>query len=177
MKRCQDIRKNLPELMEGDLKPEQAEQAREHLQQCPACRRELELMKASWEALDAWQPEGLEVSPTFRAQVWERIRNEPVRSSWLGGLEEWFGLRVVTAASVLFLGFWVGTVVAAPPTSSAPTPLASPSARPIARGQASPLDAELTLTLSAPRFGQVSSPLLDVSDEAWEVELVSSQSR
>ncbi|MGE0489499.1 MAG: anti-sigma factor [Vulcanimicrobiota bacterium] len=178
MRLCNDIRRLLPAFSEDDLEADETQQVEAHLEKCAECQHELDLLIAAWEALDAW--EGLEPSPTFRAQVWEKLRHEPVKTGWGERLEGWFGIRLAAGASMLITGFLVGSMLTAPPAALEETPSpAAPVSAPVnlARGQSSPLDADLLMTLSAPRIGRVSTPLLDVADQAWdpapEVEFVS----
>jgi hypothetical protein len=68
-----------------------------HLQDCAACRREVELFQKSWDVLGEWQAP--EPSYTLKAQVWEKIRLTPAaRPSWIQ--RAFSVMSLVTAACI-----------------------------------------------------------------------------
>ncbi len=68
-----------------------------HLQDCVACRREVELFQKSWDVLGEWQAP--EPSYTLKAQVWEKIRLTPAaRPSWIQ--RAFSVMSLVTAACI-----------------------------------------------------------------------------
>lgn len=81
------------------------------------------LMEACWDALDAW--DGIEPSPTFRARVWERLRQEPGQQSWLEMVREWF-VSPRTAGVLATLACLV--VVVSALVAYSPAPVAPPVA-------------------------------------------------
>ena len=49
--RCEDIKKNFPDYLVGDLDQNSADDIQAHIADCPACRQELEDMSAVWTKL------------------------------------------------------------------------------------------------------------------------------
>jgi hypothetical protein len=49
--RCEDIKKNFPDYLVGDLDQNSADNIQAHIADCPACRQELEDMSAVWTKL------------------------------------------------------------------------------------------------------------------------------
>ena len=85
MMNCQQIEEKLLEFSDDELGSSERLEVERHLGQCPACSRELSLLRSSWQALEAWRP--VEPSPMLRARVWEELRREPAARSWFPGPE------------------------------------------------------------------------------------------
>jgi len=71
---CRNVQALLSRLLDNDL-PEEVRLAVEaHLRRCPACRRDHELLVASWELLGTY--EAPQVSDGFTASLMQRVRAE-----------------------------------------------------------------------------------------------------
>ncbi|MGA2880406.1 MAG: HEAT repeat domain-containing protein [Bryobacteraceae bacterium] len=120
---CEEARKNLPLFLYGELSFDEEELVEVHIDECDACRQELELEKAMFAALD-----GVELVPSAealaesRAELRSRLAlagqplgTSPVRgSAWWDKLREGFTIhfhfapgiaQVAGAAVMLALGF------------------------------------------------------------------------
>ena len=78
--------------------------AREHLESCEACSRELASFQRTMSLLDEWQAP--EPSPYFSSRLRARVREEAAtaRVSWLG----WFRKPVLATAAAGLLALGVG---------------------------------------------------------------------
>lgn len=94
---CQDFQDRLSEFTDGTLEPAERQAFCAHRDSCEACREELSLFESALSAMDSAWPE-LEPSPTFVAQVWERIRQEPApKPGWREVLAGFFRPQVTLA--------------------------------------------------------------------------------
>lgn len=111
--KCAQAQEWMSEKLDQALQSDRSAQLDQHLHDCPQCREEWAALRESWELLGTL-PE-LEPSPLFRAQVWEKIRNEKEPAAawslkrWLSGL----GLTLAGVALCFRL--------------TAPAPLATPT--------------------------------------------------
>jgi len=71
---CRNVRALLSRLLDNDLPDEVRLAVEAHLRRCAACRREHELLVASWELLDSY--EAPQVSDGFTASLMQRVRSE-----------------------------------------------------------------------------------------------------
>src|SRR5215471_2076091 len=81
---CASVQDKLPELLYGDLQPEETAAVRHHLQSCPACRREEAALRQVRRLLDAVPVPEVSVNLThlyrqtaerqqLRARRWRRV--------------------------------------------------------------------------------------------------------
>ena len=81
--RCSEVRERLTEYMDGLLKGAEFQAIEEHLQSCPKCRRELEMVRELDTRLRQEVPvlwESIEPSPGFASRL-KRIELEPEKAS------------------------------------------------------------------------------------------------
>ena len=83
MKFCKDIQSQLADFAVGALEERERMEIKRHLQECPACQRELSALQRTRELLDALEPE------EAPADLWQCIRRdigtpkqEPARAAW-----------------------------------------------------------------------------------------------
>ncbi len=94
---CQEFQDHLSEFTDGTLGPAERQAFCAHRDSCEACREELSLFESALSAVDSAWPD-LEPSPTFVAQVWERIRQEPApKPGWREVLAGFFRPQVTLA--------------------------------------------------------------------------------
>lgn len=178
---CEKIVDLLSEYSAGELRAEQHQEVRLHLEACPACDRTRRQLERTWELLGEFDE--LEPPPTFRAQVWERIRQEKPATSWGWGWKWLTRAGLATAALGLVL---VGGLFLRPPaTPDAPAPVAVSESADQELAALAPqweLDpvAELPDTLDAPaedshleplQLGQLSDSWLDEAHDVLGDEL------
>jgi len=75
---CESVRSMLPGFVDGDLSGDAHAYVQAHVSQCPACRREHDLLVASWDMLDSYVvpdvPGGFTEAVLRRANVASRRR-------------------------------------------------------------------------------------------------------
>jgi hypothetical protein len=71
---CENVQNLLPRFVAGDMPREGLRVIEAHLARCPACRRERELLVASWDMLGAYEVP--QVSRDFTASLMHRIHGE-----------------------------------------------------------------------------------------------------
>ena len=177
---CQQAQPLLSERLDGCLELAQEQQLQAHLDGCSECRREWSDLERSWQWLGEL-PE-LEPGPLFRAQVWEKIRQQasPAIARGRGLWSGWFGW-LLAATSVCFL--WLGWMAQLPaPLVESPSQLmATPRTLQVAQAELEewhldvellpPMEAlgesEVALDDSVP-LGDLSHHYLAHSDEAFD---------
>ena len=120
--KCAQAQEWMSEKLDGALEATRSQQLDQHLHDCSACHQEWQQLEQSWELLGTL-PE-LQPSPLFRAQVWEKIRQDKVPATW--SIRRWFGGLGLTLA-----GFALCFKLSAAP------PLASPTLPPPQRAEVS----------------------------------------
>jgi anti-sigma factor RsiW len=113
------VRESIQAFVSGDLDRERNEAVRAHLAACPACRREAEQVRATWDLLEtaASEPEGdLSIWPEVRRRTVER--GDQARD-WFFGHGAWS--RSALASAAVAAGLVIGILV---PTGQAPDALA-----------------------------------------------------
>lgn len=114
--KCTQAQEWFSEKLDGALDPARAAQLEGHLMDCADCQSEWAALSQSWELLGSL-PE-ISPSPLFRAQVWEKIRQEPTPAP-VWSLKRWLsGLGLSLAGLMLCLKL------------TAPPPLATPTLPP-----------------------------------------------
>ncbi|MDH7511948.1 MAG: zf-HC2 domain-containing protein [Clostridiales bacterium] len=119
MKECRQARKNMAAFQSGELEGREREQVIRHIEQCAACRAELELFQRTLQSADALKPEfdkvmasidWDEMSEKIVASAWDkrkRPRTLPEREKfWL------FSPKLKPVVAGLLLGILVGAVAA-----------------------------------------------------------------
>lgn len=135
--KCAQAQECMSEKLDDALDAARSQQFDQHLHGCSTCQQEWQALQQSWELL-ATLPE-LEPSPLFRAQVWEKIRQDKAPSSWswrswLGGL----GLSLAGLALCLKL-----TAVAPLASPTLPPPVRPETSQSLAAGELQEWDASL----------------------------------
>lgn len=75
--RCQKTRSLLGLFLDGQLGKRKASKIKAHLDICPACTKELNLLKSTWDLLGEWKR--ISPSPNFKANFWQKVfQEEPV---------------------------------------------------------------------------------------------------
>lgn len=95
---CAKIREQLVAYLDEELSPQEKAACESHLETCPLCRKEKEILECTWQLLDAIP--STEPSPVFRARFWERVRQE--EQSWF-----WLPFPRLVPAMAGFLAVWV----------------------------------------------------------------------
>ena len=72
--RCQRIKGLLVLVLDSQLNQMQTLKVKAHLDKCPGCSKELNLLKSTWDLLDEWKP--IAPSPNFKGNLWQRILQE-----------------------------------------------------------------------------------------------------
>lgn len=172
---CDKIVDLLSEYSAGELRAEQHQEVRLHLEACPGCDRTRRQLERTWALLGEFDE--LEPPPTFRAQVWERIRHEkPAPQSFWG----WGWLTRAGLASLVG-GLWLSR----PSTPDQPAPVAVSASLDQELAALAPQwelepagDLPETLDVPAPdthleplQLGQLSDSWLDEAHEALGEEL------
>jgi anti-sigma factor RsiW len=115
---CSDARPILPLYLDGDLQEAERHRLDVHLETCPECRRELELLEASWQMLgelDEIEPEPFYVSRFF-ARVEAKMPWHAKLAGFIKGLLAPRPLIPILAAAILVIVIAVG-VNQLPPNS------------------------------------------------------------
>jgi hypothetical protein len=108
---CQTIKKLLPIYSDQGLGPIQEQEVRDHLKDCPVCRKEHEALKQSWAMLG--EIEEIDPEPGFVGRFWTRLAaQQPWYEKLLGALKErLFNKQLVpvlaTACLLLIAGSFV----------------------------------------------------------------------
>lgn len=117
---CCQFQEKMSERLDEVLVNDEAASFDAHASQCDSCQREWQEFAQSWELLASLP--ALEPSPLFRAQVWDKLRQDPPRqpvsSLWLR-LRHWLAGGLVTA-SALALVLHMGSSLATKPLQEAP---------------------------------------------------------
>jgi anti-sigma factor RsiW len=183
MEECKEECKHaswLSGFLDKELTQEEQCQLRQHLQECPQCRKllgELETMEhclctlsapcpAAWEAL--WETVAREVTPEAKASrrwstgleyVFQPVTRRllAVRRWWLAEMRARWAVAVAATVLALVVGLWaLGTILSGWNTYSSPVvgaPGAGPSARgagPVALAPADALDVEIDQSQGEP---------------------------
>ena len=99
--KCAQAQECMSEKLDRRLDARRSLQLDGHLQDCSACREEWVALSESWELLGSLPQ--LEPSPLFRAQVWEKIRQDKAPATW--SFRRWLGgLGLSLAGLVTLMG-------------------------------------------------------------------------
>lgn len=143
---CEQVEQLLPGYEEGDLALDERRRLERHVGGCARCRSLLQGLRQSWERLGEWPD--VEPSPSYRARFWQTVGREEERRrwSWLGHLADrrW---APVSAAAVLAVGFFTGSVFSGPSPTPAPTVAIAPPG------------ASSTVVPEPPKVGEISGML------------------
>ncbi len=74
-KRCLKILELLPRFIENDFSPEESEEIRRHLEQCPSCQAEYESIRQLMDTLETLP--NLNVPPSFKEAVMRQLTKPP----------------------------------------------------------------------------------------------------
>lgn len=72
--RCHNAKGLLALFLDGKLEERRSQELKAHLDKCPACSKELGLLKETWNLLDELKP--IAPSPNFKAAFWQRLSQE-----------------------------------------------------------------------------------------------------
>lgn len=72
--KCHKAKSLLGLFLDGKLDEVRSSELKAHLEKCPACSTELNLLKETWKLLDEWKP--IIPSPNFKAAFWQRVSQE-----------------------------------------------------------------------------------------------------
>jgi len=106
--KCRQVQNRLSAFQDGELKPQEREKVREHLESCPACRERYEEMEKVWQGLEDFQ--GIHPEPGFYEQAIKKI-NESHETPFPVGfqrLSQFFSSSWATC-TFLFIGNLAGT--------------------------------------------------------------------
>jgi anti-sigma factor RsiW len=110
--KCPQAQEWMSEKLDGALDATRSQRLDQHLYDCSGCHQEWRELQQSWELLGRL-PE-LQPSPLFRAQVWEKIRQDKVPTIW--SVRRWLGGLGLTLA-----GFALCFKLTAAPPLASPT--------------------------------------------------------
>jgi hypothetical protein len=79
MSDCRHVRKNLVAFLSGELESRDSERLKSHLERCPACRAEFELLQRTLESADTLKPE---LAEALASIDWEETSEKIVASVW-----------------------------------------------------------------------------------------------
>jgi len=99
---CEKIQEILPAYQDGELSAENEQAVKTHLEGCEVCRREANLLSASWEMLGEMKP--IAPSPDFEARFWARLRQEESNQT---GWRSWLNWEPLTPWAVSLAGIVV----------------------------------------------------------------------
>ncbi len=119
---CHEVKNSLPAFLEADLQQEDESIIRLHLDNCTACKAELEVLQASWDILGQWKAE--EPARDFEQKFWTKIaevetsKSSPVRldrlQKWLRSSRSqrwwktsWVPLGSLAAAAMVLITIWI----------------------------------------------------------------------
>ncbi len=71
---CKKVKENLSTFIDQQLKAEEKREILEHLDQCPDCANELQILTKTWKMLGIWGK--VKTSEQFELKFWERIKVE-----------------------------------------------------------------------------------------------------
>lgn len=99
--KCNKVRKKLSAFIDEELNIKEKEEILNHLNQCPKCTKEMEILKKTWNSLEVW--EGIKSSEDFELKFWERIKvEEEKRFSLSEILRRILPIPVPVAAMIIF---------------------------------------------------------------------------
>ena len=146
--KCAQAQECMSEKLDRRLDAQRSLQLDGHLQDCSACREEWVALSESWELLGSLPQ--LEPSPLFRAQVWEKIRQDKAPATW--SFRRWLGgLGLSLAGLVVCLNLSATTPLATP---TLPPPVQKEMAQNLAAGELQEWDASLEVL---PSLGTVAN--------------------
>jgi len=106
--KCEQVTSQLSAYMDGELPPQQAEEVRRHLAECPACAEEYRLLSQTWDILLA--DAAPEPSPGFTQRFWQKVRAQeqaaPRPARMLLRLLKW-APAMAAGFAVAFLAGWL----------------------------------------------------------------------
>ena len=106
--KCLNIQKKLSAYQDGELKPLEQEQVRNHLLSCQTCREQYAELERAWKI--AGQLEEIHPDPWFYGQVLRKIREPRERGLSLGLRWVFQRIRIPAIASILLaVGILIGT--------------------------------------------------------------------
>jgi len=95
---CDKVKQWISQYELGDLSPEQSALIKEHLTQCPACRRESEALNKVWQAMEVLEAEEVPGALATRLKYRLEAERKP-RSTWF----QWRFRPAPTLAGILIL--------------------------------------------------------------------------
>ena len=152
--KCTQAQEWMSEKLDQSLDAQRTSQLNGHLLRCESCRKEWEDLRESWDLLGSL-PE-LQPSPLFRAQVWEKIRQDKVPAAgW--SLRRWLGGLSLSLAGLAFCLSLSATTPLATPTL--PPPVQKELAQNLAAGELQEWDASVEVVPSLEAVAEDDSPL------------------
>ncbi|MBW2306129.1 MAG: zf-HC2 domain-containing protein [Deltaproteobacteria bacterium] len=110
--KCRKIEQQITPYLDGELPYDQARRLEMHVEECPSCMKLLEDEQKLWALLQKWP--GLEPSPDFVEEFWQRAARLPTSPGWRQRLLDFLrpdGVLVPTMALAFsfFLCLWIYT--------------------------------------------------------------------
>jgi hypothetical protein len=97
---CKTVRKNLAAFLDKEINQELTKSVSEHLDSCPSCSREVDLLRETWSLLDKYP--AIPYNPgNIKAKI-ESIKNS--RFSFFGRIGKWQKIAVIAAGIILVIG-------------------------------------------------------------------------
>ncbi len=102
---CRWVNRKLVEFLEGELSGAPNSKIKAHLDSCPVCSRELDVLKKSWALLDKLP--AIEPSPDFSSRFYKRLAQEQSRKpvTVFGSLRLSLRLAPALVTTVILLVF------------------------------------------------------------------------
>jgi anti-sigma factor RsiW len=106
--KCHSVQKKLSAYQDNELKPEEHEQVKNHLQSCRSCRKQFAELDRVWQTLG--ELEEIRPDPWFHQQVVRKIK-EPRKHGLFPAFERLFQfLRTpIMVSTILLIGIMVGS--------------------------------------------------------------------
>lgn len=105
--RCHEAKGLLGLFLDGKLEEVQSIKLKAHLDKCPTCSEELNLLRESWNLLGEWK--SITPSPNFKSTFWQRVSQEETVAERkpifvFPRLDVRFAPAVATIAVILIIG-------------------------------------------------------------------------
>ncbi|MBI4834892.1 MAG: zf-HC2 domain-containing protein [Planctomycetes bacterium] len=102
--KCSKVSENLSAHLDKALDEATTKSVSEHLASCPACRKEFNLLKATWKMLDEFKP--VPVPEGFADRIMERVQSGEIRVTPRHLIPAW--VPYLASAAVLLLTITIG---------------------------------------------------------------------
>jgi len=103
--KCLEVRRLIPDFLEGQLRAKDYDEVSAHLQACKDCAKEKRLYEESWKLMGQWQD--IEPEPGFKSRFWNRLigQTESAKAPRINifRLPKRASFALVTAATIIIV--------------------------------------------------------------------------